>query len=394
MTTDLQSDSLNGGPKYKQIYNRLRNALANGEFAAGDKLPSENELVEQFGASRPTVARALAQLETDGLVERKVGSGTFVRAKDVPENLVFGLLIPDLGVTEIFEPICRGISIERTGPSHDLLWGSTLSPGAAAEDQAQQLCDYFLQRKVSGLFFAPLELTASNDEINRRITSALDEAEIPIILLDRDLCPYPQRSKYDLVGIDNRRAGFTVANHLLQRGARSIVFLARPNSAPTVAMRAAGCLDAIREFADRGAVGCSEFGDPSDVPFIRGIISRHHADAFVCANDYTAARLMASLNSLGVQVPIQIKVTGFDDLRYASLLQTPLTTIQQPCLEIGATALAAMFARIDHPNLPARDYLVDFKLAIRQSTTSAIVGEAELLALNSGAEESKTWRTR
>ena len=370
MAANLELDSLDGAPKYKQIYARLRSALANQEFAPGDKLPSENELVEQFGASRPTVSRALAQLETEGLVERRAGSGTFVRAKDVEQRLVFGLLIPDLGVTEIFEPICRGISIERTGPSHDLLWGSTLSPGAAVEDQAQQLCDYYLQKKVSGIFFAPLELTASNDEINRRITSAIDEAKIPIILLDRDLCPYPQRSKYDLVGIDNRRAGFTITTHLLDRGARRIVFFARPNSAPTVAMRTAGYLDAIRDFAERGAAGRTESGDPSDVSLIRAIISRHHPDAFVCPNDFTAARLMASLNTLGLQVPAQMRVAGFDDLRYASLLQTPLTTIHQPCLELGSTALGAMFARIANPAMPARDYLLDFKLVVRQSTAS------------------------
>ena len=77
---------------------------------------------------------------------------------------------------------------------------------------------------------------------------------------------------------------------------------------------------------------------------------------------------MTSLNTLGVNVPSQVKVTGFDDVRYASLLQTPLTTIHQPCLELGAAALAAMFARIAHPTMPACDYLLDFKLVVRQST--------------------------
>jgi DNA-binding LacI/PurR family transcriptional regulator len=368
MADNLELESLSGAPKYKQIYTRLRSALANRDFAPGDKLPSENELVEQFGASRPTVSRALAQLESEGLVERKAGSGTFVRAEKNIENFVLGLLIPDLGVTEIFEPICRGISIERTGPSHDLLWGSTLSPGASVEDQAQQLCEYYLQKKVSGIFFAPLELTASNDEINHRITNAIGEAQVPIVLLDRDLCAYPQRSKYDLVAIDNRRAGFTIAHHLLERGARRVVFIARPNSAPTVAMRTAGFFDAIRAFADQQAAGWTEFGDPGDDSLISSILSRHHPDAFVCANDYTAARLMTSLNTLGVNVPSEVKVTGFDDLRYASLLQTPLTTIHQPCLELGAAALAAMFARIAHPTMPACDYLLDFKLVVRQST--------------------------
>jgi len=378
MAVNLEVDSLGATPKYKQIYTRLRSALANREFAPGDKLPSENELVEQFSASRPTVGRALAQLENEGLVERRAGSGTFVLEEKSTENFVLGLLIPDLGVTEIFEPICRGISIERTGPSHDLLWGATLSPGAPVEDQAQQLCEYYLQRKVSGIFFAPLELASRNEEINRRITGAIDQAQIPIILLDRDLYAYPKRSKYDLVTIDHRRAGFVIASHLIERGAKRIVFFSRPHSAPTVAMRNAGVFEAINASADRQVCGWTESGDPNDVALIRSILARHRPDGFVCANDFTAARLMTSLYSLGADVPTEVKVTGFDDVRYASLLQTPLTTIHQPCLELGATALAAMFARIKNPAMPAREYLLDFKLVVRQSTALSEPGNASI----------------
>ena len=363
-----ESNPQAAGPKYKQIYNRLRSALANREYAPGERMPSENELVEQFGASRPTIGRALAQLESEGLVERRAGSGTFVRAQSNREGLTFGLLIPDLGTTEIFEPISRGISIAHVGGHHDLLWGATLSPGAPVEDQAQQLCDYYLSRKVSGIFFAPLELSSSRDETNKRIARAIDEAQIPMVLLDRDLSVYPQRSRYDLIAIDNRRAGYVIANHVLQCGARRIIFLARPGSAPTVAQRAVGCQEAIRAF--NGVADCwPEFCDPTDLAAVRSLIARHTPDAFVCANDYTAARLMPSLNALGIEVPNQIKVTGMDDVRYASLLQTPLTTIHQPCQEMGVVALGAMLDRIANPSMPARDYLVDFKLMVRQSTT-------------------------
>ena len=73
-----------------------------------------------------------------------------------------------------------------------------------------------MAKKVSGVFFAPLELTPEKDAINRRITNVFDRAAIPLVLLDRDLVPYPARSHYDLVGVDNRRAGYVLAAHLLQ----------------------------------------------------------------------------------------------------------------------------------------------------------------------------------
>lgn len=370
MAKGVPTDSEDAGPKYKQIYSQLHRALAGSEYSPGDKLPSENELVEKFGASRPTVSRALAQLELDGLVERRAGSGTFVRVQSRQEGFVFGLLIPGLGTTEIFEPISRGISIARVGGHHDLLWGTTSSPGASEEEQAEQLCEYYLKRRVSGVFFAPMELTERKDEINQRITRALDEAQIPIVLLDRDICDFPKRSRYDLVGIDNRRAGFVVTEHLLNCGAKRIVFWGRPNSAPTVHARSLGYREALEVRTEPRQQARVVIADPADLSVLQELVTEEQPDAVVCANDYTAAQLMSSLNRLGLRVPEDIRVTGMDDIRYASVLQTPLTTIHQPCLDLGAAALSAMLDRISHPNMPARDCLVDFQLVIRQSSGS------------------------
>lgn len=61
------SDRVDSGPKYKFIYTKLLEALKVGEYEAGSKLPSENDLVKQFGASRPTVGRALASLKRRAL---------------------------------------------------------------------------------------------------------------------------------------------------------------------------------------------------------------------------------------------------------------------------------------------------------------------------------------
>ena len=63
----------------------------------------------RFGASRITVGRAVRDLQREGMVERRAGSGTFVTATARRRALSFGLLIPDLGETEIFEPICQGM---------------------------------------------------------------------------------------------------------------------------------------------------------------------------------------------------------------------------------------------------------------------------------------------
>lgn len=70
------------GRLYERIANELRKALTEGDFAVGDRLPSERDLAQQFGVSRPTVREAIIALELDGLVEVKTNSGVYVAAID------------------------------------------------------------------------------------------------------------------------------------------------------------------------------------------------------------------------------------------------------------------------------------------------------------------------
>ena len=78
------------------------------------------------------------------------------------------------------------------------------------------------------LLVCSLTAHAQSVDVNQRIARALDEARIPVVLLDRTVVPYPGRGHHDLVGIDNRRAGYVITEHLLKLGARRIAFLARP----------------------------------------------------------------------------------------------------------------------------------------------------------------------
>jgi DNA-binding LacI/PurR family transcriptional regulator len=368
MAQKSSAKAASNGPKYKQVYQQLLGTLTDGTHREGDKLASENELVEQFGVSRPTIRRALAQLVTEGLIERRMGAGTVVASRNEQETLVFGLLIPELGSTEIFEPICQGISQAQSRSRHELLWGPSSLSGASKEVQAEHLCRYYIERRVSGVFFAPVEHFEGRDEVNLSIVQALDDAQIPVVLLDRDIMLFPERSKYDLVGIDNHRAGYVLAQYLINTGSKRPAFLASPFSAHTVDARIGGYQEALHALQGAGANPLIKCVDPSDLPAVKEFMETTRPDAIICANDYTAAQLLRTVSALGIEVPAELRIAGIDDVKYAQLLQTPLTTIRQPCLEIGSTALLAMLDRIAHPTAPAREFIVDFQLMIRRST--------------------------
>ena len=170
--------------------------------------------------------------------------------------------------------------------------------------------------------------------------------------------PIPQRSKYDLVGIDNRRTGYLATEHLIKVGAKRIAFLARPNSAPTVDARIAGYREALLSQNEEARRDLVNIGDASDAKFIKSILRKARPDAFVCANDLTAGNLMHTLISLGQRIPEDIRIVGIDDVKYARLLPVPLTTLHQPCRDIGRMAMAVMLDRIANPDLPPRDVLL------------------------------------
>ncbi len=361
--------------KHQQVYSALLREIQQGRWKEGERLPSEAQLVERFGHSRITVGRALRDLQTAGIISRRAGSGTFVsRARD-DAGYSFGLLIPDLGETDIFEPLCRGMMASPLAREHALVWGSASrddTPGTAERrgERAWQLCRQYVERQVDGVFFAPVEVTPAPGDFNHRIVDALDAARIPVVLLDRTVTPYPDPGRHDLVGIDNRRAGYVMTEHLLSAGAKRVVFVRQPNSAPTVDAREAGYREAM--YATHGSSDgtVSVRLDPDDSAAVKALLRTRKPDALVCANDRTAGRLMHTLRRLRVAIPGSVRLVGIDDVEYAAMLPVPLTTLRQPTSALGEVALSVMLARVAQPSLPPRDTRLRCELVVRDSCGS------------------------
>lgn len=351
-------------PKYQKVFDTLRDEILSGRYQPGEKLPSEVSLKERFGTARVTVVRAIRELRDSGLIERREGSGTYVRGAKTA-GLTFGLLIPNLGQTEIFERICRGMA--DAGGQHALLWGQS-SAGSSLGDEALRLLGQYVERRVDGVFFAPLEFTDDDEAINRQVVESLKKARIPVVLLDRCYLPYPERSGYDLVGIDNARAGYLATEHVLKLGSRRIAFVARAHAASSVAARTSGYRNAL---IDRGLPldgGLIRQLDAADKEAVGKLMGEKSPDAIVCATDYVAANLMHSLIGLGYRVPGDVRMVGIDDIGFASFLPAPLTTVHQPCREIGMAAMETMLARLARPKMPVRDVLLATQLVVRESS--------------------------
>ena len=361
--------------RHEQVSRQLRDDVAAGRYGIEGRLPSEAQLARRFSVSRPTVARALQSLVEEGVVERRAGSGTFAKLGGSNKHAalatrVLALLMPDLGNTEIFQIIGGEIASLARVHNYSLVWGGSGESKLDTDlhpQHAEELCHQFIDRRVSGVFFAPYELAPLSDEINRRLATMLRDAGVPVILIDRDFVPYPFRSDFDLVGIDNVAGGYILAEHLLKLGCRRLHFVAYSFSAPTVDARIAG----VREALARSRIGTDpdwiHIGALDDKSFVLSLLAGQRPDAFICANDHTAARLLRALQQNDVHVPQDIRVVGFDDAKFSTLVSPALTTVRQPCHELAVTAFRAMLERQVEPSLPPRHMMIMPQLVVRDS---------------------------
>ena len=357
--------------KHLEIYRSLKSEIAARHFAPENRLPGESSLASRFHAARETVRRALAQLQREGLVEKRNGIGTFVTKRGERKTSLLGLFLPTLSSSEFFADIKNEIesaarragyrvvleTIEKTTPSETAL-------------NARRIARRLLVNRIEGVFFRPL-VDDRFEKCNLEILRIFKNAETPAVLLDADATPPPRRSNLDLVTINNVRAGQCVAQHLIERGRRRLAFMMKGKSIgpnPNWKNRLFGVAGELALLGVDTGVQTLHFA-PDDIRAIEALFRKKPApDAVVCGNDETAAELVKSLVAIGRRVPEEVSVVGFDDSRFARASVPPLTTISQPVRLLAKTALKTLLARIRFPESEPREILLDAPLIVRRST--------------------------
>lgn len=355
------------GAKRSQILRDLKSEIFAGRYVPTAAFPSEIALSRRYKVSRGTIAFVVEELEREGLVRRRRGSGTFVTWLSSSRKI--GVIVPGIAYSEFFPPIVSEITRLAQERGYTVFLGDMDSSSARERAvRARHFAMKLVAEKVGGVIYHPLEFLANAERINRDIVSIFDKADIPVVLLDNDMTMPPGRSKYDVVGINDHDAGFRLANHLIEQGARNIHFLMRPYWAVGCHNRLYGMVTAVTSCSKRCSYGVLT-AEPDDVMAVRRYVRRCRPDAFICGNDMSAARLKQTLEELGYAVPRDLMLAGFDDVQIASLLSPPLTTIRNPCQEIGRKAFETLVFRMEQPDAPQEEVLLPAPLIVRGSTS-------------------------
>lgn len=356
--------------KYIEIAERLKQEILSGKFESAERFPSGEALSRRFGASRPTVERAVRELKRQGLLQARAGSGVYLTSLARMAAGTLGVISPDYHRIDFFTDLCDGIIAAGQKAGYKVLCENVYPPDtkhraewalAAAHEMAAQ--------KTAGVFLEPVDLVPGSTAATEAALKVLAARKIPVILIDRDYLPQPRRSKYDLIGIDNMQAGYALAQHMIDAGAKSIRFITQPDYAATIRMRIQGvahaCLDNGLKWSKSQILYVKSHSESAMASALK---KARKADAFVCRNDPLAARLLQQLAKIGKKVPEDVMVAGFDDAQIARLLNPPLTTIHQPTKLLAETAVESLLQRIRTPDLAPRQILLDAPLVVRTST--------------------------
>jgi DNA-binding LacI/PurR family transcriptional regulator len=342
---------------YKVIYNALKEDIKKNIYPAGTLLPTELQSAARYAVSRPTIAKVYNQLQEEGFVTKKKGAGTVVIYecnKSNDRTFTFGLLLPGAGESEIFSIINDQLLKYSESRKFNCLWdGATASSADIRRSLISVCCDNYIEKQVDGVFFAPLERVADADKINGFICRKFQQAGIHVILIDRDIVRYPERSEFDVVCLDNFNAGAIMAQHLIDAGCEYIYYFYRPDSANSVLIRLAGIRDTVSSnnlIFNNDSIICDY---PDDLKAIGRMKIYPGKTGIICANDSTAAVLMSTLEKAELKISSDLVICGYDDMKYSSHLKHALTSFRQPCTAIADVSVDLMFRRLNgNPDIP------------------------------------------
>lgn len=330
--------------KYERIVSWVQTEIENGALSRGDKLPSENELMERFRVSRQTVRRAMEELTEKGVVEGRRGSGTYVtvntRRYAAGKEIRIAVMLTYVD-TYIFPSIIKGIESVLSSEGCTLQIAMTDN---AVEKERMLLKEFIHTQSVDGIIAETVKSALPNP--NMELYREIENMGIPVLFVNS----YYKELDIPHISMDDRKAGYLAAKHLAECGHTRIggIFKADDGQGH---LRYAGYTDALmeQEIKIRGdqviwidSEELRTMGEES-AKFLKRLKG---CTACVCYNDETAYKIVEIFRKAGHRVPEYLSVVGIDNSGLAKFCPVPLTSVENPVEKLGRTAAERMTWKI------------------------------------------------
>ena len=331
--------------KYETIRDRIKTQIEAGELPPGSRLKTELEMAAEYGVSAITIRRALADLVSCGQVIRRRGAGTFVapvkktERKEKQQHIAMLLTQESYSVGSLARIIAGAQkTLTRHGSTMLIDWNSR-NPRVSA-DSIQRM----LSQDTDGFLIYPYDPAQNRDEFRM-----IREAGKPYVLLDRRDVSLP--SLY--VGSNNYDGGILAANALMAQGHEKICFLGHLFFLSSEQERYAGFCAALRAAGIRP--NPHSLMEKPDFEALARSVHAGEITAVFCVSDRIAERAVVALINLGVRVPEDVSIIGFDDNIYTAGCPVPLSTVRQNFELIGQRAAELLLWTLDEKNGPVEN---------------------------------------
>jgi DNA-binding LacI/PurR family transcriptional regulator len=371
-------------PLYLQIRDILRTEILEKQYKDGEAFFSEAELVARFDVARGTIRQALDSLERDGCIRREKGRGTFVSKPG------FAISKSDVITISFIVPHCRDSYVPT------MLLGVE---AAARERGAQVLFRHVesnpdLQSQVleqaraygaAGVLLFPVDATYRDPSLVKLLSDGF-----PIVLVDR----YVQGMDLSYVITDGYGGMLSAVQHLSSLGHSRIGFITWDMNRTGQAGRFLGYQQGLRDIGiePEPDLVCLINKYPSEdieqAKILEFLSGAARPSAVITLNDYLALQVMRSCRELGLRVPQDLAIIGFDNIDTVAQLEIPLTTIAQPIHEIGAQATRMLLNKITGLSQGTGRIILPTHLVIRESCGGGAIS-TNAVSVNSKPQKKK-----
>lgn len=198
----------------------------------------------------------------------------------------------------------------------------------------------------------------------------IEAIHVPFVAFGNNVVGLDRGDHLDLVKIDGQEAEWSATQYVIEQGHRRIAFVADTRW-PWFRERYEGYLEALRAHG-LDAISCtsprqgniSEYGDWA-APRILEMSPR--PTAIMAGNDEIAYGLWRTFRRLGVHIPDEISLVGFDDREEAGLMDPPLTTVHVPKELIGQSLMKLLLEKLEHPTRPLGERIVPTEFVVRDT---------------------------
>jgi LacI family transcriptional regulator len=342
---EYDMDAGRSSPLARHVATTIGNKIKSGEYRAGQHLPSERELAQEFNVSRLIIRHAIHELEAEALVSCSARCRPIVQT--VSRTPILSTTRHTLGLwlwldagdregTALLNGIQRELDYDEfrlvLGHASGDSWHDRVGSESTFLDRMTEDSD------IAGIIIWCLGGTLSVPALNRA-----RNAGISFVFVDR--LP-PVGFDADHVGVDNETSAFRVVEHLTQLGHRRIAHITNIEQVSTVADRHRGYVNALsaasiaydEELVFRGSASRAESRAAMEEVLDEMMAMADPPTAVFVVNDGRALNLMDAARLRGLRVPEDLAIAGFDGTESWTGTTCTLTTANQPFDRIGAHA--------------------------------------------------------